>query len=122
MTVTSHKKKATKTQDKEKEVTTTMAKQDLWGFACWAEFRQFKEGKRKLKIKKKKWQLQWQNKTYEVLHAEQSFAGSKKAKEMTGLDKKQGDSWFYCWEKSFRHFMFQKCLRGLWIFCGASIC
>ena len=29
MTVTSHKKKATKTQDKEKEVTTTMAKQDL---------------------------------------------------------------------------------------------
>ena len=44
----------------------------------------------KLKIKKKKWQLQWQNKTYEVLHAEQSFTGSKKAKEMTGLDKKQG--------------------------------
>ena len=27
--VTSHKKKATKTQDKEKEVTTAMAKQDL---------------------------------------------------------------------------------------------
>jgi len=24
------------------------------------------------------------------LHAEQSFAGSKKAKEMTGLEKKQG--------------------------------
>lgn len=46
MTVTSHKKKATKTQDKEKEVTTAMAKQDLWGFACWAEFRRFKEGKR----------------------------------------------------------------------------
>ena len=29
MTVTSHKKKATKTQDKEKEVTTAMAKHDL---------------------------------------------------------------------------------------------
>ena len=52
MTVTSHKNKATKTQDKEKEVTTAM-----------------------------------ENMTYEVLHAEQSFAGSKKAKEMTGLDK-----------------------------------
>ena len=52
MTVTSHKNKATKTQDK-----------------------------------KKKWKLQWQNMTYEVLHVEQSFAGSKKAKEMTGLDK-----------------------------------
>ena len=46
MTVTSHKKKATRTQDKEKEVTTAMAKQYLWGFARWAEFRRFKEGKR----------------------------------------------------------------------------
>ena len=44
--VTSHKKKATKTQDKEKEVTTAMAKQDLWGLACWAEFHRFKECKR----------------------------------------------------------------------------
>ena len=46
MTVTSHKNKETKTQDKEKEVTTAMAKHDLWSFACWAEFRRFKKGKR----------------------------------------------------------------------------
>ena len=56
--------------------------------------------------------------TYEVLHAEQSFAGSKKAKEMTGLDKKQGGQLVLLLTKVISAFCVSKCLTGLWIFLG----
>lgn len=58
--------------------------------------------------------------TYEVLHAEQSFAGSKKAKEMTGLDKKQGGQLVLLLTKVISAFCVSKMPNGAMDFFGGE--